>query len=92
MCGNTVSVGWDGKVFDCDFNQQLQIDMPARGGAGTGVSDSTGGKAIDVFAVESLDELLKVRLLSAWPLAQCFRLEDTSMGKTCVQMPNRIIR
>ena len=26
MCRNTVSVGWDGKVFDCDFNQQLEMD------------------------------------------------------------------
>ena len=26
MCRNTVSVGWDGKVYDCDFNQQLEMD------------------------------------------------------------------
>jgi radical SAM/Cys-rich protein len=23
MCRNTVSVGWQGEVYDCDFNQQL---------------------------------------------------------------------
>ena len=23
MCRSTISVGWDGKVYDCDFNQQL---------------------------------------------------------------------
>ena len=23
MCRNTISVGWDGKLFDCDFNQML---------------------------------------------------------------------
>ena len=23
MCMETVSVGWDGKIYDCDFNQQL---------------------------------------------------------------------
>ncbi len=28
MCRNTVSVGWDGQLFDCDFNQML--DMPVR--------------------------------------------------------------
>ncbi|KAJ1475153.1 hypothetical protein T484DRAFT_1634310 [Baffinella frigidus] len=27
MCTNLVSVGWDGKIFDCDFNQQLAIPM-----------------------------------------------------------------
>ena len=26
MCRNTVSVGWDGGVYDCDFNQQLEMD------------------------------------------------------------------
>lgn len=23
MCRETVSVGWDGRLYDCDFNQQL---------------------------------------------------------------------
>ena len=26
MCRNTVSVGWDGRIYDCDFNQQLEMD------------------------------------------------------------------
>lgn len=26
MCRNTVSVSWDGRVYDCDFNQQLEMD------------------------------------------------------------------
>jgi radical SAM/Cys-rich protein len=29
MCRNTLSIGWDGRVYDCDFNQML--DLPARG-------------------------------------------------------------
>jgi radical SAM/Cys-rich protein len=29
MCRNTVSVGWDGSLFDCDFNQMLEIDLGA---------------------------------------------------------------
>lgn len=28
MCRNTLSVAWDGKVYDCDFNQML--DLPIR--------------------------------------------------------------
>lgn len=27
MCRNTVSVGWEGDVFDCDFNQMLELHM-----------------------------------------------------------------
>jgi len=30
MCRDLVSVSWDGRLFDCDFNQQL--DMPLRSG------------------------------------------------------------
>ena len=25
MCRNTISVGWRGEVYDCDFNQQLEM-------------------------------------------------------------------
>jgi len=28
MCRSLVSVGWDGRLFDCDFNQMLEIGMP----------------------------------------------------------------
>ncbi|MBA3899023.1 MAG: arsenosugar biosynthesis radical SAM protein ArsS [Bacteroidetes bacterium] len=27
MCKNTISVGWDGKLYDCDFNQMLEIEV-----------------------------------------------------------------
>ena len=26
MCRNTISISWDGRVFDCDFNQMLEIE------------------------------------------------------------------
>jgi radical SAM/Cys-rich protein len=26
MCRNTFSVGWDGRLYDCDFNQMLELD------------------------------------------------------------------
>jgi MoaA/NifB/PqqE/SkfB family radical SAM enzyme len=28
MCRITVSVGWDGKLYDCDFNQMLDLTIP----------------------------------------------------------------
>jgi radical SAM/Cys-rich protein len=31
MCRDTLSVGWDGALYDCDFNQML--DLPVKGGA-----------------------------------------------------------
>ena len=28
MCRNTLSVAWDGELFDCDFNQMLELPPP----------------------------------------------------------------
>jgi radical SAM/Cys-rich protein len=33
MCRNTVSVGWQGEVYDCDFNQQLEMQWSRNGGS-----------------------------------------------------------
>jgi len=27
MCRNTISVGWDGTLYDCDFNQMLELPV-----------------------------------------------------------------
>ena len=27
MCRNTLNVGWDGKIYDCDFNQMLNMEI-----------------------------------------------------------------
>jgi radical SAM/Cys-rich protein len=37
MCRNTISVGWDGRLYDCDFNQML--DIPLAGDAGGHIRD-----------------------------------------------------
>jgi radical SAM/Cys-rich protein len=37
MCRNTLSVGWDGQLYDCDFNQML--DMPVQAGAPRHIRD-----------------------------------------------------
>jgi len=33
MCRNTISVGWRGEVYDCDFNQQLGLQWSRNGGS-----------------------------------------------------------
>lgn len=43
MCRNLISIGWDGRIFDCDFNQMLEI--PA------------GNKKQTVFDTHTLDFL-----------------------------------
>jgi radical SAM/Cys-rich protein len=27
MCRNTISIGWDGRLYDCDFNQMLDLEI-----------------------------------------------------------------
>ena len=33
MCRNTLSVGWDGSLYDCDFNQMLDIRIAGSSGS-----------------------------------------------------------
>jgi hypothetical protein len=46
MCRNLISVGWEGSVYDCDFNQML--DLPLRDRA---------GRALDIASL-SLDQVV----------------------------------
>ncbi|MBW2415557.1 MAG: DUF3641 domain-containing protein, partial [Deltaproteobacteria bacterium] len=43
MCRHLVSVGWDGGLYDCDFNQQLRLPL--------------GGEPLTLFDIDSLGEL-----------------------------------
>ncbi|HXH99482.1 MAG TPA: arsenosugar biosynthesis radical SAM (seleno)protein ArsS [Sphingobacteriaceae bacterium] len=36
MCRNTISIGWDGYLYDCDFNQMLDLKVNS---SGTHISD-----------------------------------------------------
>jgi radical SAM/Cys-rich protein len=56
MCRSLVSVGWDGRVYDCDFNQMLELPLGA-----PGVST--------VWDVDDLDVLAGARVATA---AHCF--------------------
>ena len=47
MCRNLVSVNYDGALYDCDFNQQLALEMMregGRGGEGGGGEGDNGGR------------------------------------------------
>lgn len=41
MCRYTLSVGWDGTLYDCDFNQMLEIPVAAGGSRSIQKFDST---------------------------------------------------
>lgn len=43
MCRDLVSIGWDGQIYDCDFNQMLEI--------------SVGGRRQDIWGIQTLEAL-----------------------------------
>lgn len=45
MCKNTISVGFDGQLFDCDFNQQLEMN-----------TEKTAGTHISTFDLDKLNQ------------------------------------
>jgi radical SAM/Cys-rich protein len=47
MCRDLVSIGWDGKIYDCDFNQMLDLETP-------------GGK--NIWEIDSFSELANSRI------------------------------
>jgi len=57
MCTNTINVRWDGKLFDCDFNQQLDMTI--------------GRPGLSIFDIESVDDQ-KVRRAAIATAAHCF--------------------
>ncbi|GMH37539.1 hypothetical protein BSKO_05412 [Bryopsis sp. KO-2023] len=69
MCRDTINVGWDGRVFDCDFNQQLEIGVVKPGHKGF----------VTVFDIERVEEL------TGWKIAcdnHCFGCTAGS-GSSC---------
>jgi radical SAM/Cys-rich protein len=69
MCRSLVSVGWDGRLYDCDFNQMLEIELGPSGGA----------KPRTVWELGSLDALVGARIATA---AHCFAC-TAGAGSSC---------
>jgi len=47
MCRDLVSIGWDGTLYDCDFNQMLEIDI--------GAAKSRKLKSMTIWQLESFN-------------------------------------
>ncbi len=60
MCRNTLSVSWDGRLFDCDFNQMLDLEL--RDDAGTPIQIQNYDQNSDLGApTQALVEFLGQR-------------------------------
>jgi radical SAM/Cys-rich protein len=68
MCRSLVSVSWDGKLYDCDFNQMLDIEM-----------DSPEGESRSIWNLDSLTQLAGKRIATA---SHCFGC-TAGAGSSC---------
>jgi radical SAM/Cys-rich protein len=67
MCRTLVSVGWDGKLYDCDFNQMLDIDM------------GEWGKSLTIWNLDSFTGLAGSRIATG---SHCFGC-TAGAGSSC---------
>jgi radical SAM/Cys-rich protein len=70
MCRTLVSVGWDGRLHDCDFNQMLELPLAA------------GPR--DIFAVDDLDTLVDGRIATGPHCFGCTAGAGSSCGGAVV--------
>jgi len=76
MCLNTVSVGWTGALYDCDFNQQLGMDIVGHTGE---VSQDPKRQPLSVFDIGALSDLQKYAVRTE---SHCFGCTAGS-GSSC---------
>ena len=72
MCRHLVSVGWDGRLYDCDFNQMLELPIQTRGGQ----------QASTVWDLHSADELTDVEITTGHHCFGCTAGAGSSCGGT----------
>lgn len=66
MCRNLVSVGWNGAIYDCDFNQMLEISL--------------GEKGQTIWEIESFEELQQEKIQFANHCYGCTAGAGSSCG------------
>jgi len=69
MCRTLVSVGWDGQLYDCDFNQMLEMPIGAAGER----------RALTVWDVDDLEALAGAAIATG---AHCFGC-TAGAGSSC---------
>ena len=59
MCRNYMSIKWDGQIFDCDFNQQVELPPKSK------------QSSLSVFDIECTDDLLEVPIATSLHCYAC---------------------
>ena len=67
MCRSLVSIAYDGKLYDCDFNQMLELPLVS------------GSRALTIHDIESFDEIDALPIATA---SHCFGC-TAGVGSSC---------
>jgi len=70
MCRNLVSVGWEGTLYDCDFNQMLELPI------------SPETRARTIWDIERIEDLLDEPIVTASHCLGCTAGAGSSCGGT----------
>lgn len=70
MCRSLVSVAWDGKLYDCDFNQMIELPM----------SSTPGSAAVTLWDIESFSGLAGRRIATGTHCFGCTAGAGSSCG------------
>jgi radical SAM/Cys-rich protein len=57
MCRSLLSVGWDGRLYDCDFNQMLEIPLGGPSSDGTALALRGGASSRGTRTIWDIDSL-----------------------------------
>jgi radical SAM/Cys-rich protein len=98
MCRNLVSIGYDGRIYDCDFNQMLEIDVP--GSAKTiwqldALSDlegepiATASHCFELERARVAAEPQRLRVLNPTPPAPPFRIGTRDSRQSGAKLDRR---
>ena len=71
MCRNLISVGWDGQIYDCDFNQMLEIPV--------------GGRKRTIWEIESFEEFSSAKIAFAGHCYGCTAGAGSSCQGTLIK-------
>ncbi|MFN8628706.1 MAG: arsenosugar biosynthesis radical SAM (seleno)protein ArsS [Candidatus Binatia bacterium] len=71
MCRHLVSVGWDGTLYDCDFNQMLELPIPA---------PNAHGRGLTLWELQSADDLTHLDVTTGHHCFGCTAGSGSSCG------------
>jgi radical SAM/Cys-rich protein len=75
MCRDLLSVGWEGTLYDCDFNQMLELPIVAEAGC-----SAASSSVPTIWDIERIDDLVGKEIVTASHCLGCTAGAGSSCG------------